>query len=171
MKNKKCAQCNKPTKNPKFCSKSCSAIFNNIKNPKRKKKPEPLLLCQNPECKNTFTKNRGSTGRYCKKTCFHEHTKIKKIEKFLEGKLNDLAIRKTTIRNFLIKRQGGLCLICGNPPIHNKKPIVFIVDHIDGNWKNNDEKNIRAICPNCNSQTDTFTGKNMKSKSGTRKSM
>lgn len=34
----KCLNCNSYTDNPKFCCKSCSAIFNNSKNPKRKKR-------------------------------------------------------------------------------------------------------------------------------------
>jgi len=32
----KCLECNIETENPKFCSKSCSAKFNNKKFPKRK---------------------------------------------------------------------------------------------------------------------------------------
>lgn len=53
-------------------------------------------------------------------------------------------------------------------PFHNGSPLVFIVDHIDGIFTNNNPENIRAICPNCNSQTDTFSGKNMKRNSGKR---
>ncbi len=56
----------------------------------------------------------------------------------------------------------GICSICKNLPVHNGKPLVFIVDHIDGIFTNNNPENIRAICPNCNSQTDTFSGKNTK---------
>lgn len=34
----RCPNCNTLTFNPKFCSQSCAAIFNNSKNPKRKKR-------------------------------------------------------------------------------------------------------------------------------------
>ena len=37
-------------------------------------------------------------------------------------------------------------------------------DHIDGNPDNNTKDNIRMLCPNCHSQTDTFGVKNKKSK-------
>lgn len=33
---KRCAECGKPTVNPKFCDKSCAARFNNRRTPKRK---------------------------------------------------------------------------------------------------------------------------------------
>lgn len=45
----KCAECNKETKNPRFCSRSCSAAFNNKQTPKRKKHPKTPRICR--ECK------------------------------------------------------------------------------------------------------------------------
>jgi hypothetical protein len=40
----------------------------------------------------------------------------------------------------------------------------MVIDHING--KNNDNRieNLRLLCPNCNSQQDTFCGKNTKTK-------
>lgn len=38
----------------------------------------------------------------------------------------------------------------------NDSEIVLEVDHIDGDWKNNDSLNLRFLCPNCHSQTDCF---------------
>ena len=34
------------------------------------------------------------------------------------------------------------------------------VDHIDGNASNNRRDNLRCICPNCDSQLDTYKSKN-----------
>lgn len=38
------------------------------------------------------------------------------------------------------------------------------MDHIDGNPKNTRLSNVRLLCPNCHSQTDTYTGKKRKQK-------
>jgi hypothetical protein len=45
-------------------------------------------------------------------------------------------------------------------PVWLGKPLVLILDHING--KHNDHRlvNLRLLCPNCNSQQPTFAGKN-----------
>lgn len=52
------------------------------------------------------------------------------------------------------------CSKCGLGPEYNGKPLVLQLDHIDGDRTNNDADNIRILCPNCHSQTETFNGKN-----------
>lgn len=111
--------------------------------------------CDNVECDN-LTIN----PKFCCGKCDGNNKRLLKIKRFLDGKLNDNDVRSSTIRDYVTKKQDGKCSICGIIPFWNSKPIVFIVDHIDGNYENNDPHNIRTICPNCNSQTDTFSGKN-----------
>lgn len=54
------------------------------------------------------------------------------------------------------------CSICGLEPIWNNKKLILQIDHING--VNNDHRleNLRLLCPNCHSQTDTFAGHNVK---------
>lgn len=49
---------------------------------------------------------------------------------------------------------------CGIDKVWNNKPLVLQIDHIDGNGLNNCKDNLRFLCPNCHSQTETFGFKN-----------
>lgn len=40
------------------------------------------------------------------------------------------------------------------------KPMLMHLDHIDGNSHNHVSENLRLLCPNCHSQTETWCGKN-----------
>lgn len=41
------------------------------------------------------------------------------------------------------------------------KSISLQLEHIDGNHQNNLLSNLKILCPNCHSQTDTFAGRNV----------
>jgi len=61
----------------------------------------------------------------------------------------------------VIREQSNQCLICGLSEWRGK-PLRLELDHIDGNRQNNRRENLRALCPNCHSQTETYCGKNVK---------
>jgi hypothetical protein len=92
--------------------------------------------------------------------------KITKVHKY---DLEDILVKDSkyacmgTLLKRLKKERGWehCCSIC-NLSVWNDKPIPLEIDHIDGCHTNNTYTNLRAICPNCHAQTDTYKGKNMK---------
>jgi len=93
---------------------------------------------------------------------FHNKNKIPLSDVLIDGShYNRQGLKKRLIKEGLLKNE---CSICGMQPSWNGKPLVMVIDHING--KNNDNRieNLRLLCPNCNSQQDTFCGKNIKSK-------
>jgi hypothetical protein len=50
------------------------------------------------------------------------------------------------------------CEICGITE-WNSKALNMQLDHIDGDPHNHLLRNLRMVCPNCHSQTDTYCGK------------
>lgn len=56
------------------------------------------------------------------------------------------------------------CSICGQEPFWNGKELTLILDHINGNNKDDRLENLHWVCPNCNYQLETTNGKNKKHK-------
>lgn len=76
------------------------------------------------------------------------------------------AYSSKSVKNYLIKNKlvNNECSICKILPIWNDKPLTLQLDHINGDHHDNRVENLRLICPNCHSQTDTFTGRNTRTK-------
>ena len=70
-------------------------------------------------------------------------------------------VRSRLIKNKIIPY---VCKKCNLEDKWLNEPIVLELDHIDGNRYNNELNNLRFLCPNCHSQTETFCGKKKKVK-------
>jgi hypothetical protein len=51
------------------------------------------------------------------------------------------------------------CALCGTDPMWHGRSLPLEVDHIDGDWRNNRIENLRILCPNCHSTTETYRGR------------
>lgn len=51
------------------------------------------------------------------------------------------------------------CAICGNKGEWNNQPLVLQLDHINGCHNDHRLENLRFLCLNCHSQTETFSRK------------
>lgn len=51
------------------------------------------------------------------------------------------------------------CAICDLGPEWNGLSLTLQLDHINGKPKDNRIENLRLLCPNCHSQTETFAGR------------
>jgi hypothetical protein len=65
------------------------------------------------------------------------------------------------------KQTPEVCMLCGQGPIWNGKPLRFQIDHENGDSRDCRRENLRKICPNCHTQTDTYAGRNNVKTDGT----
>jgi Zn finger protein HypA/HybF involved in hydrogenase expression len=78
----------------------------------------------------------------------------------------DIFTEKSHYSNEMVKqrivKQNLLEYRCAKCGINNwqGETIVLDLDHIDGNNRDNRLSNLRFLCPNCHSQTDTYKGRN-----------
>ena len=87
----------------------------------------------------------GGSPRASYEECFCEESKIARH-----------SVKSRIIKDSLIEYK---CAICGNTGEWNDQKLVLQLDHI--NCINNDNRleNLRFLCPNCHSQTKTYSGK------------
>lgn len=114
---------------------------------------------------NTFTKyaklfdiykpNQGLKGKRGKRG----GTKLIDLLEILDGKHPNYPTGKLKWKLIKAGLKENKCEECGICEWNNK-PIVCHLDHKDGNRFNHSLLNLKLLCPNCHSQTDTYCGRN-----------
>ena len=83
--------------------------------------------------------------------------------------IKDLLIKNSQYKSQDLKKRlieegykKDVCEMCGQLPEWNGKTLVLQLDHINGDHYDNRLENLRIVCPNCHTQTDTFSSRRNK---------
>lgn len=131
--------------NRKFCSKYCSGSFNNSNKEKghwRKKKDVECLNC-----------GKMVRFKYCNPNCQRSYERRSIFSRIENGEIFSSNICKT----YLINKYGDKCMECGWCEVNKKTGKIPInLEHVDGDSSNNRLENLKLLCPNCHSLTETY---------------
>lgn len=123
----------------------------------RVKKPRVCCLV----CGKTTAR---SGYKYCSNTCQFEYQFLAYIDRWRSGKesgLRNIGVVCNHVKRYLRRKFNNKCCLCGWAEVNLiTGQVPLIADHVDGNWRNNTEENLRLICPNCDSLTPTYAALN-----------
>ena len=94
-----------------------------------------------------------------------------KTDQFIHKPTTTFLRRGSTISSHILKKRiirdnimSEECSICACTGIWQNKTLSLQLDHINGDKTDNTLENLRLLCPNCHSQTDTYAGKKLRIK-------
>ena len=121
-----------------------------------------------------YTANRGNSYGQFKKYLVDNNIDVSHFKGKSHGNsqtrkytLDEILVKDTKYTNMTKLKNRVLeanlleykCAICGISHWNNKH-LVLQLDHINGDNRDNRIENLRLLCPNCHSQTETFCRKN-----------
>ena len=74
---------------------------------------------------------------------------------------NNPRLKERLIKEGLLENK---CAICGNIGEWMGKSLTLQLDHINGEHTDNRIENLRILCPNCHTQTETYGSKSRRAK-------
>lgn len=107
--------------------------------------------CKNCEKEFSYSPSQ-KRGFFCSNICQGEYTNAQKV---ISGDASFKSSKKYVLKHWEYK-----CIECDLNEWMNKK-LTLQLDHINGNIKDNNLKNLRWLCPNCHSQTENWGIKNI----------
>ena len=107
-----------------------------------------------------------SIYKYCSNKCASRYIYLEYIKNWKLGMVNGNRGINTKnisghIKRYLIEKFGEKCIICGwnkINPYTGRVPIE--IDHINGISEDNNENNLRLVCPNCHSLSENYRNLN-----------
>lgn len=168
----------------RFCSQKCSRSFSTKTNREETNRKVSETLKTKYKNKEILPHNTFKLGKDNRRECRphltgnFKHTdetkqKLKKIQTEISKSKLEFKIKNTRFehlsknlrKKIVLNEQNNKCL-CGINEWNGKR-LTLQLDHIDGNRNNNQRTNLRILCPNCHSITETYSGKNSFKKSAT----
>jgi len=105
---------------------------------------------------NVYRPNQGGIGQ--------KQTRVRrdafKTQDILNGKhpqYQTLKLKKRLLKEGI---KENICEECDLDGVWNGLPLNMELEHIDGDRTNHRLENLKMLCPNCHSLTDTYRGKN-----------
>jgi hypothetical protein len=132
----------------RFCSHGCARTKTNKANSRYR---APRYICAG--CLVSFQSKSFKKATYCSIKCQSRHRFLTITVPNVE---QGLVASSPALKAYLIHKNGEVCQICKQLPIHARRFLRLQIDHIDGNSDNNLPENLRLLCPNCHTQTHTY---------------
>lgn len=90
----------------------------------------------------------------------HAFARRQKLDEFFIGKLDRGQLRRRLLQENILR---NCCYECGITHWLGQR-LSLHLDHINGKSDDSRPENLRLLCPNCHSQTETFGARNVRRK-------